>query len=131
MSQTKSFSIPRATVATTSASDKFFPATDWGLTGKIVEARCLELEVCGLFGAASVAVGYQTCNDRTAPDAAVTLLSSAVGGYATADGTYDPPAGWATMSAAANKKEIRFGYIIKTGGAIGGASVEGKFQLGY
>lgn len=129
MALPRTFPLRRTTVCNASASDVFFPATPWMDAGKPIEGRCLWMEMIGESGAVQVMPAWQTCNDRRTPDAAVGLATSQ--GYATADGTYDPPASWSAMTAVAGKAEIRFGFIIKTGGAFGGCSVAAKVQVNY
>ncbi len=129
-SNTSTYKIPRTTVVTSSATDVWVPATRWFSADKILNGRGW-LEMNGRFNAALVKPAYQTCNYEQTPDTPIALSLLTAGGYADADGCHEPASSWVSMPSVAGKKEIRFGWIVKTGGSVGGASVEGFFQVSY
>lgn len=127
MGQTK-YRLPRTTVVTSSANDEWIPATDFAPAGKIVSGRGW-LEMNGRFNGALVKPAYQTANDPRSPDAAIALPLVTAGGYADSNGFHDCAAAWTSMPSVAGKTLVRFGWIIKTGGSVGGASVRGVIQV--
>jgi hypothetical protein len=103
--------------------------TSWLAAGGVGNLRA-KMEMRARFGLLLAAPAYQTCNDRRNPDTAIIIPieNDGVGGYADADGWWDHNT-TAITSVVENKAEIRFGWLVKTSGAIGGARVGGLVEV--
>ena len=94
-----------ATLVTNTTTATFFPGTAWFKAVDAPNARVL-FELVAVNGDLSVEAAYQLANDRNRPDTPVV-----VGAARTSNG-YTYPSAFATP-AVSNRREIRFGWIVK------------------
>jgi hypothetical protein len=108
----------------------FVPVTGWLPAAGVGSVR-VTMEMRARFGLLQAAPAYQTCGlNHTSPDTAIILpIENGANDYADADGCWELSSSGPVSPSVGAKNDIRFGWLIKTSGAIGGACVGAKIEV--